>query len=100
MSEVKKAWGEVADRLSALGSKLKQHTEDEKPADDDKEFSSGLEKLKSSINEVLDSMGEAARDPAVREDARSVASAFAEALDATIDDARKALKSRSAKTED
>ncbi|MBA3654240.1 MAG: hypothetical protein H0W70_08600, partial [Actinobacteria bacterium] len=62
----------------------------------EKEASSGIDRLKRSITEVLDAMGDAARDPAVRDDAKSVASAFAEAIDATIDEARTKLTSKPA----
>lgn len=93
MGDAKSAWEQVGDRLNALGLKLKLHSEEELSADDD-EATSGIEKLKRSITEVFDAMGDAARDPAVRDDAKSVASAFAEAIDATIDDARKALRSK------
>ena len=37
-------------------------------------------------------IGNAARDPAVKDDARSVAQAFAGAVDATIEEARSRLK--------
>jgi hypothetical protein len=94
MADAKAAWNAVGDRLSALGLKLKLHTDEETSSDEGKETASGLEKLKTSISEVFDALGDAARDPAVREDAKSVASAFAEAIDATIDDARKAIRSK------
>jgi hypothetical protein len=96
MGDAKKAWNEVGDRLSALGLKLKLHTEEGKSRDgddaDSDESSTSFEKLKTSITEVFDALGDAARDPAVRENAKSVASAFGEAIDATIDEARHAIK--------
>ena len=90
MTDPKQAWNDVADRLSALGLKLKLHAEEEASADD-KQGSSGMEKLKASINDIFDALGGAARDPAVRDDAKAVANAFAQAIDATIDEARQRL---------
>ena len=95
MADAKQAWSEVGERLSALGLKLKLHTEEELSGDDDTAASTNAEKLKKSISELFDAMGDAARDPAVREDAKSVASAFTAAIDATIEDAKKAFKSKS-----
>ena len=54
-----------------------------------------VQKLKQSIAEFFDAMGDAARDPAVREDAKSVANAFASAIDATIETAKKSFKAKS-----
>jgi hypothetical protein len=93
MADAKKAWSDVGDRLSALGLKLKLHTEEERSEGDD-DGGSGLEKLKRSINEVLDAIGDAARDPAVRDDAKSVGTAFADAIDATVEEARAKLRSK------
>jgi hypothetical protein len=93
MADAKKAWSDVGDRLSALGLKLKFHAEEEL-SDGDDETTSGFEKLKRSVTEALDAIGDAARDPAVREDAKSVGSAFADAIDATIEEARTKLRSK------
>ena len=95
MADAKQAWNEVGERLSALGLKLKFHTEEELSKDDDAEAASSAEKLKRSVTELFDAMGDAARDPAVREDARSVANAFASAIDATIETAKKSFKGKS-----
>jgi len=91
MADSKKAWGDVGDALSALGLKLKLHTEQEM-SEEGKEFTSALERLTSTVNDVFQSVGNAAKDPAVRDDAKSVAQAFAGAVDATIDEARTRLK--------
>ena len=91
MDDPKKAWGDVADALSALGLKLKLHTEQEM-SEEGKEFTSALEGIADTVNDVFQGVGNAARDPAVRDDARSVAEAFAGAVDATIDEAKKRLK--------
>ncbi len=91
MADTRKAWEGVGDALSALGLKLKLHTEQE-TSEDDKEFASALQRLAGTVNDIFEGVGNAARDPAVREDARSVAQAFADAVDATIDEAKSRLK--------
>ena len=91
MADPKKAWGDVGDALSALGLKLKLHTEQEM-SEEGKEFTSALERLAGTVNDIFQGVGSAAKDPAVRDDARSVAEAFAGAVDATIDEAKSRLK--------
>jgi hypothetical protein len=92
MADPKKAWAEVGDALSALGLKLKLHAEQETSADDGKEFTSALQRISDVVNDVFQGVGNAAKDPAVRDDARSVAQAFAGAVDATLDEAKSRLK--------
>ena len=91
MADPKKAWADVGDAMSALGLKLKLHTEQEM-SEDDKEITSALERLTGTVNDIFEGVGNAARDPAVRDDARTIAQAFAGAVDATIDEARNRLK--------
>jgi hypothetical protein len=91
MADTKKAWEEVGDALSALGLKLKLHAEQEM-SEDGKEFTSALERLSGTVNDIFQGVGNAAKDPAVRDDARNVAQAFAGAVDATIDEARSRIK--------
>jgi hypothetical protein len=91
MADTKKAWAEVGDAMSALGLKLKLHAEQE-TSEENKEFTSALERLADTVNDIFQGVGNAARDPAVRDDARNVAQAFAGAVDATIAEARTRLK--------
>jgi hypothetical protein len=91
MADPKKAWADVGDALSALGLKLKLHTEQEL-SEEGREFTSALQRLVSTVDDIFDGLGNAARDPAVRDDARSVAQTFAGAVDATIDEAKSRLK--------
>ena len=77
--------------MSALGLKLKLHTEQEM-SEDHKEFTSAMERLAGTVNDIFQSGGNATRDPAVRDDARNVAQAFAGAVDATIEEAKGRLK--------
>jgi hypothetical protein len=90
MADPRKAWADVGDALSALGLKLKLHTQQEM-SEEGKEFASALQRLASTVDDIFDGLGNAARDPAVRDDARSVAETFAGAVDATIDEAKSRL---------
>lgn len=92
MADPKKAWGDVGDALSALGLKLKLHTEQERSEEENKEFTSALQRLAGTVDDIFDALGNAARDPAVKDDARGVAQAFAGAVDATIAEAKSRLK--------
>ncbi len=91
MADPKKAWADIGDAMSALGLKLKLHTEQEM-SEDGKEFTSALERLAGTVNDIFEGVGSAARDPAVRDDARNIAQAFAGAVDPTIAEARSRLK--------
>jgi hypothetical protein len=91
MADPKKAWADVGDALSALGLKLKLHTQQEM-TEEGKEFTSALQRLASTVDDIFDGLGNAARDPAVRDDARGVAQTFAGAVDATIDEAKSRLQ--------
>lgn len=81
MEDVRAAWTEVGDRLTALGLKLKMHAEEELST------SAGVddecERVRKAIEGVVDAFADAARDPAVKEDVKLTVSALSDALDAT-----------------
>ena len=87
MTDVRGSWTEVGERIAALGLKLKLHAEEERSARDH-----GVERacdgVRSQVNEMLDAFGDAARDPAVRDDVRDVVSLFTVALTETLAQAR------------
>jgi hypothetical protein len=78
--------------MSALGQKLKLHAQQELSGDEDKEFTSALERLSAAVGDIFQGVGGAAKDPAVRDEARNIAQAFAGAIDATLAEARSRLK--------
>jgi hypothetical protein len=86
----KDAWKEVGDRLSALGLKLKLHTEEER-ADRDEDGADAMARVKAALEDVMEALGDASRDPAVRADVRSVVDALGDAANATADEVRQAL---------
>lgn len=86
----KDAWKEVGDRLSALGLKLKLHTEEER-ADRDEDGDDAIARVKAAFEDVMEALGDASRDPAVRADVRSVVDALGDAANATVEEVRDAL---------
>lgn len=86
MSTSRESWNEVGDRLSALGLKLKMHVEEE--ASERDEGDGALERLRESMEEVIAALGDASRDPAVRDDVRGVAQALATAANTSVAEIR------------
>lgn len=92
MTDVRGSWNEVGERIAALGLKLKLHVEEEL-SERDGEVDDACKHVRSQVDEVLDALGDAARDPAVRGDVREVVDRFGAALTATLTEARRAVKS-------
>ena len=93
MTELRDAWTDVADRLSALGLKVKLHAEEEL-SDPDREVTDACGRVRSAVEEIADALGDASRDPAVRADVRAVADALATAVTETVGAARSGLERR------
>lgn len=84
MSDTKQAWSEVADLFGELGLKLKLHFEEASGGADDASLRSALEDLRDSVDHAFDAVGNAVKDPAVKDDARDVARAIRDALSTTF----------------
>lgn len=93
MADTRTAWAEVGDTLSALCLKLKLHTEEELSEAEVRE-KAGLDKVRAAVAETIEALGDAYEDEAVRADARAAASAFVDALDVTLRDARERLRAK------
>jgi hypothetical protein len=94
MADTKQAWSEVADRFGELGLKLKLHYQqasEARPEDDT--MRKALEELRDSVDQAFDAVGNAVKDPAVKDDARDVAHALREALSTTFAEASEDLRS-------
>lgn len=87
MSDAGSAWKEAGERVAALGTSLKRHY-DERSASGSGESAPDLReagrRLADAVRDAVDSLGAAAQDPAVKEDARRVGTSFAEALSVTF----------------
>lgn len=87
MTDVRGSWSEVGDRFAALGLKMKLHVEEEL-SDRDREVDDSCARVRSQVDEVLDALGDAARDPAVRADVREVVDRIGDALALSLRQAR------------
>ena len=90
MTESRVAWEAVGDRLSALALKLKLHAEEEL-SEAELGHRSGFDKIAKAVEETFDALSDASEDEAVREDLREAARAVGAALDATVQDVRRAV---------
>ncbi|HET6914948.1 MAG TPA: hypothetical protein VFH56_02545 [Acidimicrobiales bacterium] len=90
--DTKLAWETVADRLEALGLKLKFHFEEAEAANHPaKEVSEAFARLGTAIESTFYSVGAAVKDPAVRDDATNLATALGDALADTLSEAAQEL---------
>lgn len=87
MSDTRQAWEQVGDHLSGLGQKMKHHLEQELSDDDGEQVVSALKKLGDAIEETVEAIGNAAKDPAVKEDVKNFGRSFVAALSVTAEDA-------------
>lgn len=92
MAETSDAWARVTDRLSALALKLKLHANEEL-SDEDVTSKVGFDKVRAVINEAMDGIQSAYEDEAVRAEARNARDAFLDAVDATVRDIERRLRS-------
>ena len=88
---IRRRHGRRGRRAAPCSAEAKLHTEQE-TSQDDKEITLALQRLVGTVDDNFHGLGAAVRDPAVKDDARSVAQAFAGAVDATIDEAKSRLK--------
>lgn len=88
MDETRESWKEVADRVEALGLKLKMHLEQEQDDDvDDRstgETQTALDDLSGRVSDAFDAFGNASRDEAVHADVRTIADLIKAALIKTL----------------
>jgi len=94
MTDLRTTWAELAERLDALGLKLKLHAEQAK----DGELSETLATLRHKMEEAFAATGRAVEDEAVRADVREVARLLGEAVSETLtrvgDDVRETVRHR------
>lgn len=91
MTDSKSAWDEVADRFTGLGLKLKMHME-QNLGDEAGDLQDALRNLGTTIEQAVNALGNAARDDAVKEDAKAAARSMGDALAATFQEAGEALQ--------
>ena len=101
-AEIKDAWSEAGERLSGLGTKLKQHyaqTQGAQPEQTGAEVKDAVKKLGDAVQDAFEAIGAAAKDTGVKQDVREVGQSVASALGATFsglgDELRRAFDSTS-----
>jgi hypothetical protein len=85
--DVKSAWKDAGERFAALGASLKSHYEQRGTGGEaraDQDLGEAARRFAGAIQGAVDSLGAAARDPEVQDDARRVGASLTEALSATF----------------
>ena len=87
MSDAGSAWKEAGERVAALGASLKRHYDERSgtgSGESAPDLGEAARRVADAVRDAVDSLGAAAQDPAVKEDARRVGTSFAEALSVTF----------------
>jgi len=90
--ESSEAWQEVARNVNDLGTRIREHFHErgvqrgETPEETRRAMAESMEALGHQLSSALDAMGEAFRDPVVREQAVRASRAFADAVEASMSD--------------
>ncbi len=87
MSDAGSAWKEAGERVAALGASLKRHYDERSTTEagvPPPDLGEAARRVADAVRDAVDSLGAAAHDPAVTEDARRVGASFAEALSVTF----------------
>ena len=92
MADAKTPWNEVGDRLGALALKLKLHAQEEISEERKAEARTAVERFGATIQGAIDALGDAVRDPAVKEDAKAAGHALSTAVTATVEEVLKAVR--------
>jgi hypothetical protein len=96
MTEIKPAWDEVADSVTQLGKLLRVHFDDvvAERDPDRKGLDEAFAQLRTTLDRAYSAAGQAAKDPAVRENATKVGSSFVDALSTTFTEVGQRMKNR------
>ncbi len=105
MADASNKWSEVGSHVSGLGQKLRYHFEQTRSAEPgatgadtarDARVHEAVRKLGDALDGVLDAVGAAVKDPAVKDDVKQVGTALSDALATTFaeisDDLRRAFR--------
>ena len=87
MTDAKAAWNDTGEQLTALGSKLGAHYENQRGADRQsarEQTQEAIKKLGDAVKDAFEAVGAAARDEAVKQDVKQVGRSLVGALDVTF----------------
>ncbi len=96
MADARGPWNEVGDRLGTLALKLKLHAQEEFSEDRKAEAKSAVERFGATLQGAIDGLGDAMKDPAVKEDAKAAGEALSTAVSTTVEEVLKALRPKPA----
>ena len=106
-AEIKAAWSDAGERLSGLGSKLKQHYAEQQGAEPEQagtEVKEAVKRLGTAVQDAFEAIGHAAQDDAVKRDVKDVGQSVASALGATFtvigDEVRRAFETTKGSVQD
>ena len=90
MATAQESWTEVGKVLDGLALKVKMHLEATQGAGDHivEAMNDAMAGVQKSVEVLANALGDAVRDPAIRDDVRSVAASFSDAIANTIAEAR------------
>ena len=95
MGDAKSAWKDTGDRFTALGASLKAHYEtahDSEAEAAKQELGEAARRFASAVQDAVDALGAAAKDPDVKEEVRKVGTSLADALSATFAEVSEDIK--------
>ena len=92
MADAREPWNQVGDRLGALALKLKLHAQEEMTEERKAEARTAVERFGATIQGAIDGLGDAARDPAVKEDVKAAGEALSAAVSATVEEVLKTFR--------
>ena len=84
MTPAKESWREVGDILDGLGLKLKVHFEKAQSEVEGEHVRDAVEAAGAGVQRAFDALGEAVRDPAIKEDVRRAAASLSDAVSNTF----------------
>ena len=87
MTDARSAWSETGEQLTALGSKLGAHFENQRGPDGEsarEQTQEAIKRLGDAVKDAFDAVGAAARDEAVKQDVKQVGRSLVGALDVTF----------------
>lgn len=94
MTEAQESWREVGKVLEGLGLKLKMHFEKAQGEIDSQRLHDAVEAAGAGVQKAFDALGEAVRDPAIKNDVRQAAVSLSDAISNTFSEIGAQLRSR------
>jgi hypothetical protein len=96
MDDAKQAWKDVGDSFAELGRRLKEHLDREGPsaAAEGEAAKDALRQTADAVGKTLEALGQAVRDPGVKEEAKRAARSLADAFGTTMEELGEQIRSR------